>query len=261
MIKKYLFIITPLLATAICSLLAFSSLDLKVADWFQRPLKSTNENTNVIMINVDDTAIDQIGSWPFSRDVYADSLITLKELGTESVVFDLSFVDKSQAKIDERYVSETLPSYVDSDFESLDETIIGLMGQYAKGSLKASDAEDSAGEMLNQTSKIKNRLKTNIAHLMASQDDSLATALKYFDNSFLTLTFDDLTEISDEEKNYLSEYIALDNIDVQSDTKTPEFSNVLPAIFNFMNKAKRAGFVNANPDKDGYLRRIHPVYK
>ena len=69
MIKKYLHFIIPVLATAICSLLALSSLDLKVADWFQRPLKSTIENKNVIMINVDDTAVDQIGTWPFSRDV------------------------------------------------------------------------------------------------------------------------------------------------------------------------------------------------
>ena len=92
-------------------MLALSSLDLKVADWFQRPLKSTVENKNVIMIAVDDTAIEQIGTWPFSRDVYADSLITLRELGTEAVVFDLSFVDESQAKVDEEYVKETLPDY------------------------------------------------------------------------------------------------------------------------------------------------------
>ena len=261
MIKKYLYLIIPFLATALCSLLALSSLDLKVADWFQRPLKSTEESRNVIMINVDDTAIDQIGSWPFSRDVYADSLITLRELGTEAVVFDLSFVDKSQAKIDERYVGETLPDYVDENFESLDETIIGVLGQYADGSLQPEDAEDVAMEMLYTTESIKNSLKINISHIMESQDAAFATALKYFDNSFLTLTFDDQTEISDEQKEYLSNYIALDNIEVKNDTKTPEYTNVLPAISDFMVKAKRAGFVNADPDKDGYLRRIHLVFK
>ena len=30
---------------------------------------------------------------------------------------------------------------------------------------------------------------------------------------------------------------------------------------NFMTNAKKAGFVNANPDRDGFLRRIHLVYK
>lgn len=261
MFKKYLYFIIPVLATAICSLLAFSPLDLKVADWFQRPLKSTVENKNVIMINVDDSAVDQIGSWPFSRDVYADSLVTLRELGTESVVFDLSFVDKSQAKIDENYVTETLPDYVDSDFEYLDEKIINMLGQLAEGSINSDDAESVAEDMLYTTDTVKNSLKTNISHLVESQDAALAKALKYFDNSFLTLTFDNSTEISKDEKEYLSNYIALDNIEIQNDTKTPEFSYVLPAISDFMVKAKRAGFVNADPDKDGYLRRIHLVYK
>ena len=261
MLKKYLYLIIPFLATALCSLLALSSLDLKVADWFQRPLKSTEETKNVIMINVDDTAIDQIGSWPFSRDVYAESLITLRELGTEAVVFDLSFVDKSQAKIDEPYVRETLPEYVDSDFDNLNDKIFDVLGQYADGSLKPEDAEDVATDMYYTTESIKNSLKINISHIVESQDASLATAIKYFDNSFLTLTFDDLTEISDEQKEYLSSYIALDNIEIKNDTKTPEFFNVLPAIPEFMVKAKKAGFVNADPDRDGYLRRVHLVYK
>ena len=261
MIKKYLYFIIPILATAICSLLAFSSLDLKVADWFQRPLKSTVENKNVIMINVDDTAVDQIGTWPFSRDVYAKSLITLRELGTEAVVFDLSFVDESQAKVDESYVKETLPEYVDADFETLDEKITEIFGYFSDSFLTAVDAEEIAVDMLNTTDNIKNNIKTSISHSIESQDAALATALKYFDNSFLTLTFDDATDISDEQKEYLSNYIALDNIEIRDDTKTPEFTHVLPAIPDFMVKAKRAGFVNASPDVDGYLRRIHLVYK
>ena len=219
MLKKFVFLIIPVLATALCALLAFTSLDLKAADWFQRPLKSTAKNKNVIMINVDDTAVDQIGTWPFSRNVYGESLISLRELGTEAVVFDLSFVDKSQAKIDERYVSETLPEYVDSDFENLDDKILTVLGQYAEGELKASDAEAVAEDMLYTTDTIKNSLKTNISHAIESQDAALATALKYFDNSFLTLTFDEETYITDEEKEYLSEYIALDNIEDRKSTR------------------------------------------
>jgi len=261
MIKKYLHLIIAVLTAALASLLVFFPIDLKVADWFQRPLKSTQENKNIIMINVDDTAVEQIGSWPFSRDVYSDSLITLRELGTDSVVFDLSFVDKSQAKIDERYVNETLPEYVDSDFELIDEKIIDIMGQYAEGSLKAGDAEEAAFDMLYTSDSIKNSIKTNISHSIESQDQALATALKYFDNSFLTLTFDESTEITDEEKEFLSNSIALDNIEVKEDNKTPEFTNVLPAISELMVMSKKAGFVNAYPDKDGYLRRIHLVYK
>ena len=109
-----------------------------------------------------------------------------------------------QAKVDEHYVRETLPDYVDSDFETLDEKIIEVLGQYAEGDLNADDAVTVAEDMLYTTDSIKNGLKLNILHSIESQDAALATALKYFDNSFLTLTFDDGTEISEEQKEYLS---------------------------------------------------------
>ena len=72
----------------------FSTFDYKVADWFQRPLKTTEESPDVLMIKVDDDAVDQIGTFPFSRTVYSQMLTNLKELGARSVVFDLSFLDK-----------------------------------------------------------------------------------------------------------------------------------------------------------------------
>ena len=56
------------------------------------------------MIMVDDDAVEQIGTFPFSRTVYSQMLTNLKELGASSVVFDLSFLDRSQASIDETYL-------------------------------------------------------------------------------------------------------------------------------------------------------------
>lgn len=261
MLKKYLHFIIPIVVSAICSLFIFSSMDNKVADWFQRPLKTTVENPDVLMINVDDGSVDQIGTWPFSREVYADSIINLKELGAESVVFDLSFVDKSKSQVDEEYVTETLPEYVEQHFESINDSINYVMGSFLDGSLKPKDAVAAAEELLSATELSKNSLETNISYVMRSQDDALATALNYFDNAFLTLTFDESTEIDEDEKNYLENFIALDNIEVINDTKTPEYTNVLPAIPEFMSNAKRAGFVNADPDKDGYLRRVNMLVK
>lgn len=261
MIKKYLHFIIPILVSALCSLFIFSSMDKKVADWFQRPLQATVESPDVLMINVDDTSVDQIGTWPFARDVYADSIVTLRELGAESVVFDLSFIDKSQMKVDEQYITEALPEYVEEDFERINDGIITVMGNYADGSFKSKDAEDAAGYLIDLTETVKGNIQTSISHSVSSQDESLATALKFFGNSFLTLTFDNMSVPDEEEDAYLEDYIALDNIEVVKDTKTPEFEFVLPAISDFMQNAKKAGFVNADPDVDGYLRRVHMVFK
>ena len=99
--KKYTFLLIPFIAVAACSFLIFTSLDNKIADLFQRALPPTNESDNVIMVNIDDSSVNEIGTWPFSRTVYSDMLISLKEFGAHSVVFDLSFLDRSQATVDE----------------------------------------------------------------------------------------------------------------------------------------------------------------
>ena len=261
MFKKYLYIIIPVLATALCSLLMFSSVDRKIADWFQRVFPSTSEDSRVVMLNVDDDSVNEIGTWPFSRDVYAQALITLKELGTESVVFDLSFIDKSESKVDESYVTETLPEYVEAGFQAIDDKVISVMGNFSESKVSADDAESAALDLLTTTESVKNTLETNISYVIESQDDKLARALKYFDNSYLTLTFDDGSEISDEQAEYLSKYIALENIDAAKDTLTKEHAGLLPALHDFMIQSKKAGFVNADPDKDGYTRRVDLIKK
>ncbi len=261
MFKKYLYIIIPFIATAICSLLMFSSLDWKVGDWFQRTLPSTKEDKNILMINVDDNSVNEIGTWPFSRNVYADMLTVLRDLNTQSVVFDLSFVDKSESKVDESYVKETLPEYVDAGFQQIDEKVMDIMSYLADTKVTFEDAESAAYEIMNTTGNVKNNLETNISYVIKSQDETLANAIKYFDSTFLTLTFDSESEITDEQAEYLNTYIALDNIEIVKDTKTPENVGLLPAIHQFMTQAKRAGFVNADPDTDGYARRVHLIRK
>ena len=120
--KSISYIIIPIASVLVCVLLMLSPLDLKVADFFQRPLKSTVESPEVLMIAIDDDAVDQIGTWPFSRTVYSQMLANLKELGASSVVFDLSFLDHSQASVDESYVKDSLPGYVDDYFSLLSST-------------------------------------------------------------------------------------------------------------------------------------------
>ena len=99
-------IIIPVAAVGLSSLVAFSTLDFKIADLFQRILPSTEESPQVSMLNINDDSVKNIGTWPFSRDVYAKSFVTLKELGAEAIISDLSFVDESQAQVNLKYIKE-----------------------------------------------------------------------------------------------------------------------------------------------------------
>lgn len=256
--KLIISLLIPFLCVAICSLLILSPLDNQVADYFQRPLKPLTESEEVIMVNIDDDAVESIGTWPFSRTVYSDMLISLKELGARSVVFDLSFLDRSQATVDENYVKDSLPSYVIDYFSLLNDVASESFEALADGTAAYDEAMDYYSS---ESQKYELQLNTAISHVITPIDAVLADSIKDFENTFLTLTFENGIEPSELEKKYLETYIALDNVSVEKDTITKEYTGVQPALYDFMIQAKSAGFVNADPDKDGYLRHVHPIVK
>ena len=251
-------ILIPILSVAICSLLLLSPLDNKVADFFQRPFKSTEESREVVMVMVDDAAVENIGTFPFSRDVYSRMLDNLKELGARSVVFDLSFLDHSQATVDEKYVNENLPGYVDDYFNLLNEAAADSLFAFAEGDV---DLEDAYEYYDSQSTRYEQQLNTAISHVITPIDDILASSIKDFGNTFLTLTFEDGVTPSDEEQEFLSDYIALRHVVADTDTITPEYTGVTPALYDFITQAKSAGFVNTAPDSDGIYRRVNLVVK
>ena len=253
-------ILVPLLSVAVCSLLMFSTFDYKVADWFQRPLKSTEESSKVLMIKVDDDAVDKIGTFPFSRTVYSQMLTNLKELGASSVVFDLSFLDKSQAKVDEKYVNESLPGYVEDYFGLLSEDASYLFEELEDGGTDYDEAVDYYDSV---SRRYALELTTAISHVVEPVDQVLADSIEEFGNTFLTLTFDENERVvpTQEEEEFVSSYIALKNVVADKDTVTKEYSGLTPALYEFIARAKSAGFVNADPDADGFFRHVNLVVK
>ena len=234
--KKYLHLIVPFGAVVLCSLLVFTTADKKIADLFQRPLKATEENRSVLMINIDDASVDEIGTWPLSRDVYAKTLVVLKELGAASTIFDLSFTDKSPSKFDEKYVKKQLPALIRNDFLRLKER-----------ELSVSEAEYNVLE--------------NVDKAVIDADENLGQSLKFGQTATLAITLVDYdTFLTEDEKSILLEKGVLSHIEVDNDSVTPEYVSIMPAVDKLMINSFNTGFVNADVDSDGYLRRLHLSY-
>lgn len=252
--KKYSFLLFPFIAVIICTLLVFTSLDNKIADLFQRTLPDLKESDNVIMVNIDDSSVDAIGTWPFSREVYADTLVILKDLEAEAAVFDLSFLDKSQTKVNKEYVETELPHYVDEDFGELSNQVAWL--------LMEAEGYDVTEELNGVMDSVQNRIKTAIQYSIRDVDQALANDLKFFDNSYLTLTFDnDFPPLDEVTEHYLAEELSIKDISVAKNARVPKYKGVEPAITDFLFQAKKAGFVNAPADADGFLRRLHLIFE
>lgn len=229
-----------------------------------RTLPPLKENKNVVLVPIDDAAVEYVGTFPWTRDVMADGIVYLREMGAESVVFDLSYLDKSPQKVDPEYVNKELPDYIDYSFKKLNGSMDTIIDAFGDKSLKPSDAGYAKEEMHATSNEVKNEINTSISYVTKDMDVYLADCLKFFDNAYLTLTFGEDAnsfDMSKVDKDYLASSIALNNIVGDHDTRTPEYKSVQPAIDMLLKSAHSAGFVNADPDDDGYLRRIDLVVK
>ncbi|MCQ2240198.1 CHASE2 domain-containing protein [Treponema sp.] len=233
-----------------CYKKTFETLDRKACDIYQRFLPSTDHNKNVVMINVDDDSVGNIGTWPFSRDVYGKILESLKDENAHSVIFDLSFLDKSPAKVDEDYVTNILPSYIQSDLDNATSQIGNALSENPQ------EAKDRFEEILNQA---KNNILISTSYVIRPLDGIFADAIKKNGNTFLNFTLNKEPLALNAE--FSSDYVRLKNITVVKDDKTPEFLSVSPSLSMFVNNGVGSGFVNADPDRDGYIRRVHLVAK
>ena len=92
------FIITGILAVLAAGAAAsgfFSKLDYRFYDFLLAVKRSPAQDKRILHVNVDNESIAEIGEWPWSRDVIADAMIRMRELGAERAVFDIEYLSKS----------------------------------------------------------------------------------------------------------------------------------------------------------------------
>ena len=258
---KKINLIIPAVAVALSSLVSFSTLDYKISDIYQRVLPSTPENEKVAMLNINDDSVKHIGSWPFSRDVYAHAFIMLKELGADSIISDLSFVDESQAQVNLKYIKDDVPAMIDEEFSDINNIFSSFLESQEGSKISRETIESSSEDFQVVNTEIRDRIKDDVSRAVADVDQVLGNTFSIIGNSYLTLTFADGYEVTDEMQKFLKEKIALTNVNGEKDTLTPEYKGVLPALKKLLEHAHSAGFVNTAPDTDGYTRRVHLLVK
>jgi len=262
------FINVTLTAFAVSSLLFLTSLDNKFFDLFLRFLPSLTENEKVFVLTLDDDSINYAGGFPFRREVMADVVILLKELGVQTIAFDLSYLDESPYRIDPEYAAEAFGRILDENFALLNESSATVIDAIRPATSR-SERELYKQDMRSLYRSVRGELETSLSLLTRDVDEYFAQALAFSDCSWLTLTMlrqDDIFEGGEVSANaeidqYLADYIALDNVVDLKDHKTPDMAAVMPAIHKLMSRAKGAGFVNASPDVDGLRRRINLLIK
>jgi adenylate cyclase len=258
--KRFLELIVPAAAAAIFALLnfvpAFQTAEQRVYDLFLHLKPPIPERGEILLLDVDDTAIENVGLWPWSRDYMARGLVLLRELDSGYVTFDIEYVDESPQAVDGRYLRETLPAVIDSDFGYVEQQIRALFGALTAGQIPLSDAEDFVDQLAGLTQEIRDDLKSAAAGVVQDNDALLGQAARFHGETFFTINILSDDSASTVDHTSAIDYVELTDIQVAENASLRRGEDVNPAIDRVLLGAAGAGFPNVVVDPDGVRRRI-----
>jgi adenylate cyclase len=218
------------------------------------------EDRSLLFLEIDDTAIAKVGSFPWSRDLMADGLILMKEMGASYAVFDIEYVDRGPRGVDARVLEQEVPELFGSEFDNIKKNIRDLFQALRRGSIGLADAQDYIRQLEQLTDSSRQMLLDKVGEVARDNDAYLADAARLFGRAFFTLHMleEPQPNVSEELRRYVLDKEALPRVQVAKGFPFVS-KGILPAVLPILEGSRGAGFVNAPIDGDGVRRRIDLV--
>ena len=67
----------------------FQKFDFRLYDFMLSLRAEPVTRPEILFVEIDNRSLEDLGPWPWSRDILANSLLRMKELGAETAVFDI----------------------------------------------------------------------------------------------------------------------------------------------------------------------------
>lgn len=247
--------------------------DYRLYDLMLALKKEPQQRKEVLFVEIDNQSLEALGAWPWSRDILAESLLRMKELGAASAVFDIEYLSPSNLGVAPD-AAQKLGAAFDSQKKDISEVIFELSGAVESGFVTKKDVKEVAAEM------VSDYINPGIDNLFNSIEDAVyrdndrffASALQFFGNAWLTINVVDIEIKTDQQDtDYVVERCLFNNVE---DPKDLVFRDNLfyekdqgnklgfsPALPIFMRRARGAGFTNVVLDVDGTRRRVELLAK
>ncbi len=195
-------IICLIISLSVASLLLFLEgkpfyqiLDLKLYDLQMNLRKDPVQDPRILFVEMDEEAINNLGRWPWPRNIFANIINTLDALGARQIVFDITFAQPNQVIIDKEAVGHIFQGKDQINDYITDET----------GTLKGKEtvAQEDAAWTLNQIQssflQFTEAAEQKLKNALIDNDKILAEAFKN-SRSFIGYSFEVITEKQDLEK-------------------------------------------------------------
>lgn len=272
-------LIITLVASAIvfcfCQFNLLEKIELRFYDGLSHLTKDPEMSDDILLLAITDQDINELGDWPWSRDILADSLIRMKELGAKQAVFDIEYISKSPKAVASN--AETKINQKISETEDLSKELIQSIPLVIQGGTPVEESPMVAQEFIQDYlepaySDLYDFVNNNVA---ADNDEYFARACQFFGNTWLTTNIIDLgyTYITKEDIDYIGKrmmkyqiddpenYIEKNNKYTIKESYGDENGGFTPALQTMIKRAAGIGYTNSNVDVDGIRRRNELFYK
>ena len=270
--KKWSSRIFVILIVVFWSVLAFFGLlqkfDYRLYDLMLGLRPNPASRSELLFVEVDNDSLEAMGPWPWTRDIIAESLLRMKELGASQAIFDIEYLSPSNLGVNPN-ASDELAQAFDKQKDDISGVISELTTAVANGSVKTRELKTLSQQMVDEyINPGLDALYDAVQDSVYQDNDAFfAQALQFFGDSWLTINIADIgITPTDEARSYVVARDLFKNVtDPQSlIEKDGEFyaadqGNQLgfaPALHDFMTHAKGAGFTNIVLDGDGTRRRV-----
>ena len=260
-------ILIGLCAAAVFALLYIAGvlvpLEYRLYDFFLRFRANRPRINNVVFVDVDDSAIEHYGIFPWPRSVTADGLLRLKEYNVKAAVFDIEYIDRGPQVVDSVYLEQELNNEFFHTFSQIGEAANNIFSAVRNGSLARSEIERrvlSFQEFLNSE---RLRLYAKTRNVARDNDRYLAQTMALSGQTWGTINLrKNFLEGERAERRLLAEeHLAYPVTAASGVDMGQSYIDVLPSLPIFIEAVKGAGFTNAEVDGDGVWRRIFLVQK
>ncbi|MBQ4377871.1 MAG: CHASE2 domain-containing protein [Treponema sp.] len=236
--------------TLCCAVGALQKFDFRIYDLFLGFSKSPEPRTEILLVEADNLstsneAFQEMKTWPWPRNIFANALMRMKEFGVDTAVFDIEYLSPSSLAVNEDAIIEAASNFDGTRpaFEKFvrdnDDYFARAIQFFGNTWLTINTLDIDMKYTDEEIDYVKKRFLYNV-----KDDDKLI--LKYFRKSRIDST---KTSFLD---NFRGEKV---------DWTDPLFCKKYligfsPAMHQFISHASGAGFTNVIIDMDGTRRRI-----
>ena len=238
---------------------ALTPLEDRLYDFYLRFRPNRQRIDSVVFLDVDDSAIEYYGVFPWPRSVPADGLLRLKEYGARAAIFDIEYSDRGPLGVDSIYLDQWLSNDFFRSFSDIDSAAMDVLSAIKAGQIGQADIDYYAGSLSALIDDERRTLFNKAQNVARNNDPYLAQAMALFGKSWSTLNLRSYSlegELA-ERRSIAEERFSYPVSASATASRGAGEVDILPALPMFAEAAKGAGYTNIEIDKDGVRRRIY----